>query len=66
MRGPRKACGIGYHGPCPPPGSPHRYSFRLYALDEKLGLAPEATKEELTKAMQGHVLAQAELAPIRQ
>jgi Raf kinase inhibitor-like YbhB/YbcL family protein len=52
---------IGYHGPCPPPGDPHRYYFRLYALDTRLDLAPRATKDEVVKAMKGHVLAEAEL-----
>lgn len=52
---------IGYGGPCPPPGPAHRYFFRLYALDAKLALAPGATGEALDRAMQGHVLAQAEL-----
>lgn len=52
---------IGYGGPCPPPGKPHRYFFKLYALDAKLNLKPGATKQEVEHAMQGHVLAQAEL-----
>ncbi len=52
---------LGYHGPCPPPGSPHRYCFKLYALDAVLGLAPRATKSEVLKAMGGHVLAEVEL-----
>jgi hypothetical protein len=51
----------GYGGPCPPRGAPHRYYFRLYALDTALGLAPGATKEALLKAMAGHVKGQAEL-----
>jgi Raf kinase inhibitor-like YbhB/YbcL family protein len=52
---------IGYSGPCPPPGKPHRYFIRLYALDGKLNLRPAATRKELDSAMQGHILAQAEL-----
>jgi Raf kinase inhibitor-like YbhB/YbcL family protein len=52
---------VGYYGPCPPPGSPHRYFFKLYALDVALALAPRATKSDVRKAMSGHVLAQAEL-----
>jgi Raf kinase inhibitor-like YbhB/YbcL family protein len=52
---------IGYGGPCPPPGKPHRYFFKLSALDTKLDLKPAATKEELQQAMQGHILASAEL-----
>ncbi len=52
---------IGYSGPCPPPGKLHRYLFKLYALDAKLGLKSGATKNELERAMKGHVLAQGEL-----
>jgi hypothetical protein len=52
---------IGYGGPCPPPGKPHRYFFKLYALDTKLNLKPRATKQDVERAMRGHVLAQAEL-----
>lgn len=50
----------GYNGPCPPPGKPHRYFFRLYALDGKLALPPGASRQQLDAAMQGHILAQAE------
>ncbi len=51
----------GYRGPCPPPGKPHRYFFRLYALDAPLGLAPSAARGAVERAMAGHVLASAEL-----
>ena len=51
---------IGYDGPCPPSGT-HRYFFKLYALDETVGLLPGANKGELLKAMEGHILAQSEL-----
>lgn len=51
----------GYGGPCPPRGSSHRYFFKLYALDAKTNLKPGASKAELEKAMQGHILAKAEL-----
>jgi Raf kinase inhibitor-like YbhB/YbcL family protein len=51
----------GYGGPCPPPGKPHRYFFRLYALDQPTQLKPRATKAEVLRAVEGHVLAQAEL-----
>jgi Raf kinase inhibitor-like YbhB/YbcL family protein len=49
-----------YDGPCPPSGT-HRYYFKLYALDSLVDLLPGATKDELLKAMQGHILAQGEL-----
>lgn len=52
---------VGYGGPCPPPGRAHRYFFKLYALDRKTSLKPRATKEQLLDAMQGHILAQAQL-----
>jgi Raf kinase inhibitor-like YbhB/YbcL family protein len=52
---------IGYGGPCPPAGKPHRYFFKLYALDNKLDLKAGASRQELEQAMQGHVLGQAEL-----
>ena len=51
----------GYGGPCPPPGKPHRYYFKLYALDTEPTLKPRATKAELLKAIHGHVLAEASL-----
>ena len=52
---------IGYGGPCPPRGKPHRYFFKLYALDIKLGLKGGARKSDVERAIEGHVLAQAEL-----
>jgi len=48
--------GIGYGGPCPPRGQTHRYDFKVYALDTLLDLPPGAGKEELVKAMSGHVV----------
>lgn len=50
-----------YGGPCPPSGA-HRYQFKLYALDVSLDLDPSARKQDLEKAMQGHILDQALLA----
>jgi len=52
---------IGYGGPCPPVGKPHRYFFKLYALDTKLNLKAGVSEAEVEQAMKGHVLAQAEL-----
>lgn len=52
---------VGYGGPCPPPGRPHRYFFKLYALDAVLDLKPGATRGELEAAMTPHVLAEAEV-----
>jgi Raf kinase inhibitor-like YbhB/YbcL family protein len=52
---------IGYGGPAPPPGKPHRYFFKLYALDLLLDLAPGAIQSEVVAAMQGHVLAEGQL-----
>lgn len=51
---------IGYGGPCPPGGT-HRYYFKLYALDSALNLPPGASKADVVKAMQGHVLAEGQL-----
>lgn len=52
---------LGYNGPCPPRGRPHRYRFTLYALDGPVGLRPGAAKEELLRAIEGHVLDRGEL-----
>ncbi len=51
---------IGYGGPCPPSGT-HRYYFKLNALDTELKLDAGATKAQVLKAMEGHVLAQGQL-----
>ena len=48
---------VGYGGPCPPPGKPHRYFFRLHALDIMLNLPPGVSRADLDQAMAGHVLA---------
>ena len=52
---------IGYNGPCPPRGGPHRYFFKLYALDARTNLKAGASKSDLERAMKGHILAQAEI-----
>ncbi len=51
---------LGYGGPCPPGGT-HRYFFKLYALDTELNLDSGITKAQLVEAMQGHILAEAQL-----
>ena len=52
---------IGYGGPCPPPGKPHRYFFKLYALDARLDLKAGSSRNQLEPAMKGHVLSEAEM-----
>jgi Raf kinase inhibitor-like YbhB/YbcL family protein len=52
---------LGYGGPAPPKGKPHRYYFKLYALDSMLELPAGATKEKLLAAMEGHVVAEGQL-----
>ena len=50
----------GYQGPCPPPGAtPHHYILELYALDQKLDLPAGATRADLLKAIDGHVVGKA-------
>ena len=51
----------GYGGPAPPPGSAHRYFFKVYAIDRDLLLQPGATKADLEKAMEGHILGSGQL-----
>ena len=51
---------IGYGGPCPPPGKPHRYFFKLYALDARLDLKAGASGADLELALKPHILTQAQ------
>lgn len=60
LQGSNSAGSIGYMGPCPPKGKPHRYYFRVYGLDRMLDLNPGATKSDLENAMKGHILQQGE------
>ncbi|NNL43693.1 MAG: YbhB/YbcL family Raf kinase inhibitor-like protein, partial [Desulfobacterales bacterium] len=50
----------GYGGPCPPGGT-HRYLFKIYALDTILDLPAGIDKKQLLKAMEGHIIDQAQL-----
>ncbi|OGG05986.1 hypothetical protein A3D05_03370 [Candidatus Gottesmanbacteria bacterium RIFCSPHIGHO2_02_FULL_40_24] len=51
----------GYAGPCPPPASPHRYFFRVFALDSVINLDKGARISEIKEKMDGRVIASAEL-----
>jgi Raf kinase inhibitor-like YbhB/YbcL family protein len=57
---------LGYGGPCPPRGhGPHRYYFRLYALNvENLALKADAKRGDLGRALEGHVLGEAQYGPV--
>ncbi len=57
---------IGYNGPCPPRGKPHHYHFKVYALDTELDLPPGASRHQLERAMEGHVLAWGEVVGLFQ
>lgn len=52
---------LGYGGPSPPKGKPHRYFFKLYALDTTLELPEGSTKAQVEHAMKGHIIASAQL-----
>ena len=52
---------VGYGGPCPPRGTPHRYFFRLFSLDCLLNLPPGVNRSDLDQAMAVHLLAEAAL-----
>jgi Raf kinase inhibitor-like YbhB/YbcL family protein len=49
---------LGYGGPSPPPGKPHRYYFKLFALDGPLDLPSGAKRADLLKAIEGRIVAQ--------
>jgi Raf kinase inhibitor-like YbhB/YbcL family protein len=52
---------LGYGGPSPPRGKPHRYYFKLYALDTKVDLPAGATRQQVLEASKGHVIAEGQL-----
>ena len=43
-------------------GPYHHYTFELFALDTKLDLGPDATRDQVVAAMQGHILGKGVLA----
>jgi len=59
MKRPRTIPGslYSYYGPCAPPGSNHHYAFEVYALDTTLALPDDATRQDVLKASDGHILA---------
>ena len=52
---------VGYGGPCPPPGKAHHYHFQLFALDTEVNIPGVVTHDRLESAMQGHIVAEAEI-----
>ena len=52
---------IGYGGPCPPLGKPHRYRFNLYVLDKQLDLNAGSSKHQVLNTIKNHILAQGQL-----
>jgi len=61
IQGKNSAGKIGWGGPCPPPSQTHNYRFMLFALNDRLNLPQGSDKFQLQKAMEGKILAQAEL-----
>jgi hypothetical protein len=61
VKGKNSAQDMGYVSPYPPRGKPHRYVFKLYALDTMLKLKEGADKKQIEKAMEGHIISQASL-----
>lgn len=61
VQGMNDSGGIGYHGPCPPPGRMHHYRLTLYALDTALDLDPGVPPQRILESMRGHILDKAEL-----
>jgi Raf kinase inhibitor-like YbhB/YbcL family protein len=60
VQGSNGAGKIGYMGPCPPRGKPHRYFLDVYGLDKALNLKPSANKSDLENVMSGHIILQGE------
>jgi len=60
LQGPNSWPTTGYRGPAPPPGKPHHYYFRLYALDRKIETAG-LDADGLREAMDGHIVSEGEI-----
>jgi hypothetical protein len=52
---------VGYGGPSPPPGRPHRYFFKVYAVDFDLSAEPQADAKQIEQKINGHTLASGQL-----
>jgi hypothetical protein len=57
---------LGYNGPRPPAGPPHRYQFKLFALDSALDVTASDSRDHVVKAMRGHVVAETQLTGLFQ
>lgn len=57
---------VGYGGPCPPRGKAHHYTFRIFALDTKVGLGSGASREQLESAMRSHIVSQGQIVALYQ
>ena len=56
QQGTNDAQETGYFGPYPPPGKPHRYFFKIFAVDRMLDLSAGCTSSQIQKAMRDHIL----------
>jgi Raf kinase inhibitor-like YbhB/YbcL family protein len=61
MQGKNGFGNVGWNGPCPPPGAPHRYRFRVFAVDSRLDLPARALASDLERAVKGHLTGQGTL-----
>ena len=61
IEGKNDAGATGYIGPCPPPGRPHRYFFKLYALSDVLSLKTGASRGQILIGIKGITVAEAQV-----
>jgi hypothetical protein len=60
VQGKNRGGRVGYMGPGAPANAPeHHYTFELFALDTKLDLGPDASRDDVMKAIDGHILSKA-------